>query len=193
MRLSCNNGSIPAARSVKRSPVLNAIQLHQQADGMRYNGCVATKRGPKSGASAPVTGEDTQSLLRASGLRSTEPRVAVLEHLVTQRAPVSHADLCRALEKDGFDRATLYRNLIDLSEVGLVTRTDLGDHVWRFELKRRDGNHVAAHPHFVCSDCGTVSCLPDVDVRITRGKRAPRSLATKNVAIQITALCDDCS
>jgi Fur family ferric uptake transcriptional regulator len=142
--------------------------------------------------SPPQTKTDLQALLRGAGLRSTEPRVAVVEHLLEQEAPVSHADLCRALEKDGYDRATLYRNLIDLTDVGIVTRTDLGDHVWRFEMKQRAGNHVVSHPHFVCSDCGTVSCLPDVAVRIVRGKRAPRSLATKNVAIQITALCDDC-
>lgn len=139
-----------------------------------------------------ATDESLQTLLRGAGLRSTAPRVAVLQHLTKQAAPVSHADLCRSLERDGFDRATLYRNLIDLTDVGIVTRTDLGDHVWRFEVKQRNGNHVVSHPHFVCSDCGTVSCLPDVSVRIAGGKRAPRSLATKNVAIQITALCDDC-
>jgi Fur family transcriptional regulator, ferric uptake regulator len=136
---------------------------------------------------------ETHALLRDAGLRITDSRVAVVEHLAAQSAPVSHADLCRSLERAGFDRATLYRNLIDLTQVGLVTRTDLGDHVWRFELRRREGSHVATHPHFVCSDCGTVSCLPDVAVRIAAGKGAPRSLATKNVAIQITALCDACA
>ena len=141
----------------------------------------------------PTQTSESHSLLRDAGLRITESRLAVLEHLFGQAAPVSHADLCRSLESAGFDRATLYRNLIDLTQVDLVTRTDLGDHVWRFELKRREGNHVVSHPHFVCSDCGTVSCLPDVAVRIVRGKHAPRSLATKNVAIQITALCDACA
>lgn len=148
------------------------------------------KRARGKTASLP---EDAPALLRGAGLRSTDSRVAVLQHLASELSPVSHADLFRALEKDGFDRATLYRNLIDLAEAGLLTRTDLGDHVWRFELKKRDGDHVASHPHFVCSDCGTVSCLPDVAVRIVRGKRAPKSLATKNVAVQITALCDDCA
>ena len=147
------------------------------------------KRRPKNTDEA----RDTQALLREAGLRVTVSRVAVVEHLARQVAPVTHADLCRSLESAGFDRATLYRNLIDLTGVGLVTRTDLGDHVWRFELRRREGHHVAAHPHFVCSDCGTVSCLPDVAVRIAAGKHAPRSLATKDVAIQITALCDACA
>lgn len=90
------------------------------------------------------------------------------------------------------DRATIYRNLIDLTDAGLASRIDLGDHVWRFEVKRQVGDHVLSHPHFVCSDCGAVSCLPDVTVRIVAGKSAPRSLASKNVAIQLTSRCDDC-
>ena len=134
-----------------------------------------------------------QARLREAGLRSTAPRVAVLRELMATRAPVSHAELCVTLKKHRLDRATIYRNLIDLAEVGIVNRVDLGDHVWRFEIKAKDGGHADAHPHFVCTDCGTVSCLTDVDVRIIRGKRAPRSLATKNVAIQITAKCDACS
>ena len=133
-----------------------------------------------------------QARLREAGLRSTAPRVTVLRHLMATKAPVSHAELCLALKKERLDRATIYRNLIDLADVGIVSRVDLGDHVWRFEVKAKDGGHADAHPHFVCTDCGTVSCLTDVDVRIIRGKRAPKALATKNVAIQITAKCDAC-
>jgi Fur family ferric uptake transcriptional regulator len=133
-----------------------------------------------------------QARLREAGLRSTGPRIAVLGNLTGRASPVSHAELCQELQKDGLDRATIYRNLIDLADVGIVSRVDLGDHVWRFELKSKDSNHEGSHPHFVCSDCGTVSCLTDSAVRIVRGKRAPKSLATKKVAIQITAKCDAC-
>jgi Fur family transcriptional regulator, ferric uptake regulator len=136
--------------------------------------------------------DSLQARLRNAGLRSTGPRVAVLRHLIGRAAPVSHAELCQELKGDGLDRATIYRNLIDLADVGIVSRVDLGDHVWRFELKAKDGDHEGSHPHFVCSDCGIVSCLTDSAVRIVRGKRAPKSLATKDVAIQITAKCDAC-
>lgn len=138
------------------------------------------------------TSSELQERLRDAGLRSTGPRIAVLRHLMDQATPVSHAELCHELKNEGLDRATLYRNLIDLADVGIVSRVDLGDHVWRFEVKSRDGAHEGSHPHFVCSECGIVSCLTDSAVRITRGKRAPKSLATKNVAIQITAKCDAC-
>lgn len=142
-------------------------------------------------AAKRTTTDDTElaTLLRAAGLRSTAPRVAVLRALLARAAPASHADLCASMK---LDRATIYRNLIDLTDAGLASRIDLGDHVWRFEVKRQVGDHVLSHPHFVCSDCGAVSCLPDVTVRISAGKNAPRSLASKNVAIQLTSRCDDC-
>jgi Fur family ferric uptake transcriptional regulator len=134
-----------------------------------------------------------RSTIRNSGLRSTAPRVAVLQYLQDTSTPMSHAEIFEALEEKGFDRATIYRNLIDLTEVGLLLRTDVGDHVWRFEL-RREGQrgHQSEHPHFMCTDCGEVACLPDVNVRISSARGIPRALATKKVVIQMKGLCDRC-
>lgn len=135
-----------------------------------------------------------RSTIRNSGLRSTAPRVAVLQHLQHTSTPMSHAEIFDALEEKGFDRATIYRNLIDLTEVGLLSRTDVGDHVWRFEL-RREGQrgHQSEHPHFMCTDCGEVSCLPDVNVRISPARGIPRALAAQNVVIHMKGLCDRCA
>ena len=88
-----------------------------------------------------------QDRIRAAGLRSTAPRVAVLRELENASAPMSHADLVDALGDEGYDRVTIYRNLTDLTEAGLVVRADLGDHVWRFELKRAGENRRRlSHP-----------------------------------------------
>lgn len=135
---------------------------------------------------------DLQAILRNAGLRSTAPRIAVLRFLTDLGTPVSHAELFEALASEGFDRATLYRNLVDLAESGLVARTDLGDHVWRFELKRA-GGHVVEHPHFVCTDCGVVSCLPGVAVRITASEQAPKAVTSQRVAVQLTGRCNACT
>jgi Fur family ferric uptake transcriptional regulator len=118
----------------------------------------------------------------------------VLQHLQAATTPLSHAEIFAAIEDKGFDRATIYRNLIDLTEAGLLSRTDVGDHVWRFEL-RQEGQrgHQAGHPHFMCSDCGEVSCLPGVSVRISPTPGAPRALSAKNVAVQLKGLCDRCA
>jgi Fur family transcriptional regulator, ferric uptake regulator len=138
---------------------------------------------------------DLQALLRSNGLRSTAPRIAVLEYVHKHAGPNSHAELFEALISRGFDRATIYRNLIDLADTGILTRTDLGDHVWRFELKQGVGGaaHTDEHPHFVCVDCGEVSCLKGVSFKIEGQSGAPKSLVKNNVAVQIKGQCDNCA
>lgn len=135
-----------------------------------------------------------RDVLRKAGLRSTGPRVAVLGWLSQSTTPVSHSEIFVALAHEGFDRATLYRNLIDLAEAGIVRRTDLGDHVWRYELRASEDGHVVEHPHFVCTDCGEVACLPGVAVKIvTTGSETPRSVRTRKVAVQLSGRCNGCA
>ena len=115
-----------------------------------------------------------RTTIRQAGLRSTSPRLAVLRQLSSAVTPVSHGELVDALAGEGMDRTTVYRNLVDLTEVGLVQRTDLGDHVWRFELVDRRHDEPGRHPHFVCVTCGSVTCLGGVKLPpqlTSRGKQ----------------------
>lgn len=134
--------------------------------------------------------------IRDAGLRVTAARLAVIAQLDEAGGPVSHADVAAKLASAGWDRATVYRNLTDLTEAGLVRRTDVGDHVWRFELLRsgRSGDkHVGPeHPHFMCDACGEVTCLPEETVRIRASRAAPRALRKKELEIQIKGKCDRC-
>lgn len=144
---------------------------------------------PKAGQSADHLREE----IRATGLRATSPRIAVLQNLIRSRTPVSHAELVAELAPKGWDRATIYRNLIDLTHAGLVRRTDMGDHLWRFEL-RDDGHDHAAnnHPHFICESCGDILCLPDESVAIKASRGVPRALRRKGLEIQLKGRCDRC-
>ncbi|MEZ4322252.1 MAG: Fur family transcriptional regulator [Myxococcota bacterium] len=129
--------------------------------------------------------------LRTAGLRATRSRVTVLRVLQDASAPTSHPELTEQLANDGWDRATLYRNLVDMTDAGLLNRVDLGDHVWRFELAGRphDSND---HPHFLCTSCGDVSCLPDL--ALPKGAAGlPRSVVDGQVSIQLRGLCDECA
>jgi Fur family ferric uptake transcriptional regulator len=138
--------------------------------------------------------QDFQTLLRTSGLRSTTPRIAVLEYFHVHSGPNSHAELFDALGDKGFDRATIYRILMDLAEAKILSRTDLGDHVWRFELKKGVGGveHSTDHPHFVCIDCGEVSCLPGFSLKVEGHAKAPRSVTKNKVVVQLKGRCDNC-
>src|SRR6185369_17162653 len=91
-----------------------------------------------------------QGLLRNAGLRSTTARIAVLQRLRSAKSPLSHAELADELTPRGLDKATVFRNLTDLTDAGLVVRTELGDHVWRFEIHDQKHGQQGKHPHFVC-------------------------------------------
>lgn len=105
-----------------------------------------------------------RALLTKVGLRTTAARLAVVRRLEQSKSPVSHAEVAEELVPLGFDKATVFRNLNDLVDAGMVNRTELGDHVWRFELKDPDHDDRGPHPHFVCSQCGAVTCLHEVEL-----------------------------
>lgn len=151
-----------------------------------------------------TTSGTAAATIRSAGLRCTPARVAVLEHLASVRSPRTHAEVADALGDRGFDLATIYRNLTELTAARLVARVELGDHVWRFEIARpaRPGKKVDDHPHFVCTSCGDVACLEDVQVSIVprpqaagpRAARGRRGGAVIRVVreVLLKGTCADC-
>lgn len=104
---------------------------------------------------------DIREKLRALGLRATPARMAVCRVLADAQGPLTHAEVANCLDVHGIDRTTVFRNLNDLCEVGLLRRLEVGDHVYRFELRLPQSSE-SDHPHFVCIDCGEVQCLKSV-------------------------------
>lgn len=134
-----------------------------------------------------------RALIRGAGLRVTSSRIAVLSVLSDAEGPLSHAEVATHVEGLGLDRTTVYRNLVDLAEAGVLRRSDVG-HTFRFELVGgREVHDGERHPHFVCTDCGKVSCLPAGSVSIKPARGAPVALRRGNLEIQLRGLCDTCS
>jgi len=137
--------------------------------------------------------KDARAALRAAKLRSTTSRVAVLQRLSTADKPLSHSEVADELVPTGFDKSTLYRCLVELADAGLLSRLDAGDHSWRFELRRGERHEGAEHPHFVCTDCGTVTCLPDVEVKIAPAKGTKSSGLGDVTEIFLKGKCPECA
>lgn len=136
-----------------------------------------------------VASQPLQASLRAAGLRATPARVHVLAALREAASPLSHAEVASQLASGPWDRATLYRNLLDLVRVGLARRVDLGDHIWRFDAQA-DRHDPSGHPHFLCTACGTSQCLPEM--AFEPPPAAPASLRAQRVEVQIKGVCDAC-
>ena len=139
-----------------------------------------------SRASTSKQNERLRALLAARSLRVTEQRLMVLRALAWSRAPVTFPELVERLTDD-LDRATVYRNLVSLTEAGILVRSQLGDGAWRYELPESDHATHCEHPHLVCVDCGNVSCLPSNAVSI-RGEAASRV-----TEVHLRGHCASCS
>jgi Fur family ferric uptake transcriptional regulator len=125
-------------------------------------------------------------------LRCTPARLALLVELSRAANPLSHADLAVKLAPLAVDRATVYRNLTELADAGLLLRVDVGDHVWRFELRREDADPGEDHPHFYCVACGQVSCLAGVEVSIKPSPGTKRSAVGEVTEVLLKGRCSHC-
>jgi len=135
--------------------------------------------------------DERRKRIRAAGLRCTPARMAVLGRLEEAGAPMTHGEVVEALAGGGFDQSTVYRNLVDLAEAGLVRRKELGDHVWRFE-PIRPGEHAGEeHAHFLCVDCGSVRCLPEV--RLDSSSRSAAAKVGDVTEVLVKGRCVGCS
>lgn len=140
-----------------------------------------------SGKTRLLRDEDLRRLLVDRSIRVTEQRMVLLRELAKLRIPASHPELTGRLAGTALDRATIYRNLLSLTEAGILVRTQLGDAVWRFELPRNSSAEHGLHPHFVCTDCGRVACLPENTVTL-RGEAARNEIAE----VQLRGRCVAC-
>ena len=133
--------------------------------------------------------ESLRGELRRVGLRATGPRVAVLKSLYGAASAASHADIATALAPEGWDRATVYRNLIDLTDAGLLKRVDRGDHTWRFTLKQH-AEGQAGQAFFVCDVSGEITPLPPGTVTVTAPRGAPKALKTGDFVVHVRGVSD---
>ena len=130
--------------------------------------------------------------LESGGKRSSVRR-AIVEKLGQQACAVSAVDLDDQLRADGqpVGRATVYRTLEKLIELGLVERLDLGVAGTRYEAARTGADH---HHHVVCERCGEV--LPFADKGLERALDKVASSLDFEVfghEVVLRGRCGDCA
>lgn|SRR5688572_1867904 len=137
----------------------------------------------------PTDKSAIKSELHALGLRVTGPRVAVLGLLRGARRPLTHGEVAEELGEADWDRATLFRNLIRLCEVGLVRVSSHAGGLTRYEAVQEPG-HEHAHAHFSCNRCGRVECLAGAELAL------PADLgwreAMRDAEVQVLGTCPTC-
>jgi len=92
--------------------------------------------------------------LRAESLRLTSQRLAVMEDILASEGHRECDDIFLSLRERGIpvSRATIYRTLDILEQVGFVRKLDIGDGRFRYENKLAQSHH----DHLICLECGRI-------------------------------------
>ncbi|HIE08859.1 MAG TPA: transcriptional repressor [Armatimonadetes bacterium] len=90
--------------------------------------------------------------LRERGMRLTQAREKVLEEIFESGGHLDAEELVAKLKRRGVSRATVYRTLRLLEELGLVRRVIYGERHSHFErvIAREH------HDHLICVRCGRI-------------------------------------
>ncbi|MBI2908146.1 MAG: transcriptional repressor [Chloroflexi bacterium] len=101
---------------------------------------------------------ETDQRLRQLGYRLTPQRMMLLSAIEEGEGHVSAEEIYARVQSryPGMNISTVYRTLDLLTELGLVTRTDMGGGVVRYHPSNKGQHH-----HLVCQECGGVAELDD--------------------------------
>lgn len=136
--------------------------------------------------------ESARELLHGHDLRATPARIALLCVLAERAAPIAHGEAVAAMPAGSGDPATVYRNLVRFAESGLVQVLSRTGGLDRYVLAGTGGKELPhEHPHFVCRDCGQVSCLPKDLLGPLRTRGAWRR-SLQGATIELQGRCPHC-
>lgn len=137
--------------------------------------------------------ETAATALADAGYRRGAARGAILELLGEQACAISADELERELSErgTGVSRASVYRVMEELEEIGLVQRVDVGTGPARYEPA---GGEAAHHHHLVCEQCGRVEPFTDdrLELAIARASET-LPLAVSEHEIVFRGACRRCA
>jgi Fur family transcriptional regulator, ferric uptake regulator len=127
--------------------------------------------------------------LRDAGFRSGGSRRKVVEMIGDEACAVTALELDGRLE--GVGRATVYRTLEQLEDLGLIQRIDVGTESAAFEKVDPRGHH---HHHLVCRQCGRVTPFEDPDLELAIHRVSGRDdFEIESHDITLRGTCRDCT
>ncbi len=105
--------------------------------------------------------ERLRSELKMRSLRITSQREAVLSIFVENNGKHLTPDEVYerlAHRNSHISKATIYRSIELLEEMGFLSKINFGDGLERYELKNEHGHQ---HHHVVCTECGQIYALEE--------------------------------
>ncbi len=137
--------------------------------------------------------EHALAALHEAGYRRGGARNAVVETLARHDCAVTALELDDELREagGGIGRASVYRSLEQLDELGLLRRLEVSRGIASYERVTPDGHH---HHHAVCRRCGRVEPFEDPGLERAISRVADRvSVDVADHDVVLRGLCERCA
>jgi Fur family ferric uptake transcriptional regulator len=146
-----------------------------------------------AGSKEQTWAASAEHALSGAGYRRGGARRAILELLDEQTCALSAVEIERALSdrRREVSRASVYRVMEELAEIGLVQRVEIGQGIVRYEPVRQGHGH---HHHLVCDRCGRLEPFTDegLERAIRRlSERLPVQVSEHEIVLH--GACEDCA
>lgn len=132
---------------------------------------------------------NAEQLLKHAELKNTANRRAILEMIDAFSGPVSAQDVKEVCSH--LDQVTIYRNLNEFTQRGILKEVILGTDKARYELASLEHHH-----HVVCDSCGKVAeldiCLPESLLKEIRTLADGFSTITEH-QLEFKGICSACN
>ena len=130
--------------------------------------------------------------LKSAGISTTQQRLAVLNILQQATKPLSVGDIRKKLESVcSVNKVTIYRIITLLKKQRIIRDISSASGSLYFEMATSDH---PVHPHFNCTNCGTVNCLTPLTFSQARQilRDPPDNFSVDHIEINISGLCNGC-
>jgi Fur family transcriptional regulator, ferric uptake regulator len=136
--------------------------------------------------------EQARSALSGAGYRRGGARAAVIDALSEQDCAITALELEEKLRRrdEGVGRASIYRALEQLEQLGLLQRLEVCRGTAGYERVEPDGEH---HHHAICRECGRLIPFEDRSLeRALEKVAAGMSFDVSEHEVVLRGVCDRC-
>lgn len=130
-------------------------------------------------------------LLKSHNLKATKQRLLLLDSILGLENKIFSVKKLFPALAGNMDQATVYRILNNLNEMGIIREIYTSNGERFFEISCI---HNPVHPHFHCTVCRRISCLPALKEKKYENMMMDyKDLIISDISINFTGVCHECN
>lgn len=134
---------------------------------------------------------NSMGLLKSHGLKATKQRLLLLDAILDLTDKIFSVKKLFKRISGEMDQVTVYRILNSLNEKGIIREILTSNDERFFEISCI---HNPVHPHFHCTLCKKISCLPALpEEEIDILKKDYSNNLISDISINFSGVCSECN